>query len=142
MTLQTINEVVNGGKDGKSLAYVFIPQFYNSDGTRTAHFAGWVSVHYFPDKIPNNIDLTKPFEKVQLSDSVIGPNSPYPFAPVTLKGEEIDKVLNGEGVALIWGRVDWSDIFEPNKQQTISFCRLLKPARTTDGKDCRDTGSL
>jgi hypothetical protein len=92
VTQQAINEVLYADRDGKVTGYVFIPQFYNSGGTRTAHFNGWVSVKYFEEKVPNNIDLNKPYEKVDFRDVVIGPNSPLQLAAVTLTPDEIAKV--------------------------------------------------
>jgi len=45
--LQNINEIISVGKEGKVQAYLLSPVFYNSGGTRTAHFNAWVSVKYF-----------------------------------------------------------------------------------------------
>src|SRR6266849_11073847 len=58
-------------KDGKPAAYGFIAQFQNVGGTRTAKFNAWVSIHYFDVSVPNSLDLSKPWEKVEAQTVVI-----------------------------------------------------------------------
>ena len=67
-------------------------------------------------------------------EAVIGADRPHQLGPLIFTTDEIDKVQSKEGVALIWGHADWSDIFQPSKRQKISFCFSLNPAKSIDGK--------
>ncbi len=124
-------EVVAKKADGK-LRYGFVAQFQNSGGTRTAKFNGWNSIKYFPGEIPNNLDLSKPWMKIDPAEVVIGPNGVAQLSPITIEDDEAHKTLNKEGEVLIWGRAEFADIFQPTVMHPLSFCFLLIPAGTDD----------
>lgn len=134
VTYQLMNEFVVNDKDGKPIAYAFQAQFYNSGGTRTAFFRPWVSIHYFDNEVPNNLDLTKPWSKFEPTSTILGGNSVSQMQPVTITANEADKVRQKQGVALIWGHADYADIFQPNKIHLIDFCLTLESITTIDGK--------
>jgi hypothetical protein len=134
VTLQGINANILNDKDGKLLAYAFQPVFVNSGGTRTAVFSAWQSIHYFEKDVPNNADFSKPYEKIDLgSGSVLGANGTSILQPVTLSADEVNKVIQRQGLALIWGHVEWADIFDPGKVHPINFCMTLEPVAAIGG---------
>ena len=92
VTYQLMNEFVINDKDGKPLAYAVQPQYVNSGGTRTATFIAWQSIHYFEQGIPNNLDLSKPYDKIELTNQVIAANTGSNLQPVTLSAVDADKV--------------------------------------------------
>ena len=129
------SQQVANGKDGKPAYYAIAPTFQNFGGTRTAHFVGWTNVRFFEGKIPENMDFNKPADKIDLAESVIGPNSIYQFQPITVSIDQIEKAKRQEGTILLWGHAEWSDIFSPEKMHQIGLCFGLNPSdHTTDGQ--------
>src|SRR6185312_7621395 len=120
-------------KDNKIIYYAFAPQFQNYGGTRTSLFHAWASVHYF-GTVPNNIDLTRPYDKVDNVEQVIAPNSFVQIGPVGIGGDDLEKALAADGFSLLWGHADYADIFSPATIHHISFCVALRPVHTSDGK--------
>lgn len=82
---------ITNGKDGKPAYYSLFPSFQNFGGTRTAHFSGWANIRYFDGKVPENMDFTKPADKIDIAEAIIGPNSPYQFQPLSVTAEQVDK---------------------------------------------------
>jgi len=116
--------------DHKILAITFIANFRNNGGTRTAWFHGWISAHYFDGAgPPNNLDLTKPYDKIDTSDTVIGPNAVTGVGPATIFGNDVDRLLARQGIGLVWGYVEYADIFDPAKSHPIGFCLLVTPVQ-------------
>jgi hypothetical protein len=134
VTFQLMNEFIQADKDGKILSYAFQPQFFNSGGTRAAKFIPWGSVKYFDGDIPNSLDLTKPWFKIDLVESVIGANSTGAIQPVTLNPEEASNVSDKKGAVLIWGQATYVDIFQPENAHLISYCYKLISVQSTEGK--------
>lgn len=63
--------------ENRILGMIFVAHFYNTGGTRTAWFKGWISAHYFEgNEPPGNLDSTKPYNRVELSNTIIPANSP------------------------------------------------------------------
>jgi hypothetical protein len=110
--------------DQKLTGVNFVAQFQNNGGTRTARFRGWISAHYFDD-IPNNLDLSRPYTSVDITDRIIGPNTTYQLGPAGIPADDAAKLIAKKGVGLVWGRVEYSDIFDPDKMHPVSFCMLV-----------------
>lgn len=110
------------------------PIYQNFGATRTDHFKASVSVKYFDDAIPNNLDLSKPYLDFKALDTIIGPNSPYSGLAVSIPIEDVKKAKDGKGQILYWSEGEFSDIFNPKTIHHIRFCSLLKPSTTTQGK--------
>jgi hypothetical protein len=121
-------------KDNKPAGVGFITQFQNFGGTRTAAFSAWTSVHYFDGGVPNNFDPTKPYDKVDIPNSTVGPFGIMQLGAVTITNEEEDKAQKKVGVVILWGHADYSDLFEPRKNHAINYCYLLTPATATNGQ--------
>jgi hypothetical protein len=131
---QTTNEQVIVGKDGKIASLGIQAQFNNAGGTRTAVFRAWFSVQYFDKAEPNNLDFSKPYTKVDITDNILPAGGVSNLETVGFSAEYIDKVVNKEGVALYWGHSEWADIFTPSDIHVINFCFRLEPVTLTDGK--------
>jgi hypothetical protein len=123
--------LITKDKEGKPTYYIFSALFQNHGGTRTEHFKAWDSIHFFENTVPNNLDLAKPWQQLDTSDTIIGPNSPYQLQGVTIDNDTVQKVLRKEGVILLWGKAEWSDIFEPAIVHPIGFCMLVIPNQAT-----------
>jgi hypothetical protein len=52
------------------------------------------------------------------------------FAPVTLQIGDVENALKKEGVIVLWGKVTYSDIYDPNTEHVITFCQTLTPTQT------------
>ena len=37
------------------------------------------------------MDFTKPADKIDIAEAIIGPNSPYQFQPLSVTAEQVDK---------------------------------------------------
>jgi hypothetical protein len=134
VTYQQLAEIMYSDATGKVTAYGFQPQFINSGGTRTGVFRPWYSIKYFDKEVPYNMDFSKPIERVDIVDAVLPANGTSQLTIVSLGAEYIDKIAKKDGVGLIWGHVDWADIFEPKKIHSIDICLLLESITTVDGK--------
>jgi hypothetical protein len=112
----------------KPTIYAFIANFHNFGGTRTARFTAWVSIKYFDGEVPNNQDFSKPYNKMDnIRDSVIAPGGDNQVAPVAVTSDEVGKAVSKQGVIVLWGRVEWADIFNPSQIHHISFCFSPNP---------------
>jgi len=116
--------------DGKGTVGFFL-QIQNIGNTRTAWAHGWASVHYFPDKVPNNFDVSKPYDQVDLgADSVVAPNGTLPVGPVGVSNEEVEAAQAGHGVIVLWGHADYATIFNPTVALPLNFCVEFIPLST------------
>ena len=125
------SQIISNDPGGKTINYLFQPQFHNWGGTRTGHFVAWASVKYFDGDVPNNLDFSKPFDKITAQDTIIGPNGVAPIG-VTLPVDDAIKAKNKQGTVVMWGRADWADIYNPSDTKTVSFCLKLIPV-SSDG---------
>lgn len=116
--------VLHDKNNGKLLGINFSAHFQNAGGPQIGHFNGWISTHYFGDVIPTNFDLTQPYNKTNISSQIIKSFTTLDLGPATIPAEDAAKLLARKGMALVWGRAEYSDIFEPNKMHAISFCLL------------------
>jgi hypothetical protein len=129
------NVIVTNDKDNKPAFYSIFANFHNFGGTRTARFRAWDSIHYFEGNVPNNVDFSKPFSNLDLSDAVIGPNSQYQLSAITISQETAEKAMKKEGSILYWGEAEYSDIFTPTTTHNLAFCLSITPtANTTNGQ--------
>jgi hypothetical protein len=126
VTFEGGSSVIGNDPAGKTINYLFRPQFHNWGSTRTGHFVAWASLKYFDGDVPNNLDLSKPFSKVLLQDTIIGPNGVVPV-PITLPVEDAIKAKNKQGIVIIWGHADWADIYDLGDIKSINFCLKLVP---------------
>ena len=101
--------------------FTTVATFQNYGGTRTEHFIAWASIHYFEKELPNGIDLTKPYDKVDLRDVIVGPGAPSPIAVFTTK-KDVDAAVARQGVLVIWGLANYNDVFSPDQNHVVSFC--------------------
>jgi hypothetical protein len=85
-------------------------------------------VKYFEPDVPNNTDFSKPFDKIDdIPNTIVGPNGESDIT-VALPVDDAIKAKNKQGIAIIWGHVDWSDIYNTDDVKSISFCLKLVPA--------------
>jgi hypothetical protein len=123
ITLSQWTEVRFAGTGSQSPGYGFVEAFQNVGGSRTDHFSGFLSVKYFEGGVPNNLDLTRPGDQIDITPSVIGPNSVATIGvSMSPKDAEEFSDKNNNGVALLWGKLEYSDIFDPKVIHTIQVC--------------------
>jgi hypothetical protein len=116
--------------DGTGQIYGFLSTFQNFGGTRTDTVVGWHSVAFYPGTVPYNADFSKPREVIgNQTNSVVGPNTQIAFVPVTLSAGEVDRALKKEGAIVIWGKLTYSDIYDPSIERQITFCQTLTPTQ-------------
>jgi hypothetical protein len=131
VTVNAVTLTVSNDKDGHPAYYSFAPTFHNFGSTRTDRFNAWYNIKYFPVNVPDNMDFTKPATPIETRDIIIGPNSSPLLQPVTVTKDEIDHALKKDGVIVIWGHADYSDVFDPKVTRPIGFCLLLNPTTNT-----------
>jgi hypothetical protein len=119
---------------GKPTLYIVLMNFQNVGSTRTERFNAWMSLHYFDGDIPNNIDFSKPWSKVDAADTVIGPNSSYPLV-TAISADDVAKASAGSGKIALWGHAEYSDVFEPKVSQPIRLCYLLNATMSPNSPD-------
>jgi hypothetical protein len=119
------------GPEHKLGGMTFTAHFFNTGGTRTAWFNGWISAHYFDgEKPPANLDLSKPYNEITATNTIIPANTPFDLGPVAIPGGDAEKRFAKQGVGLVWGHAEYADIFEPNNAHPISFCIIVTPQIT------------
>jgi hypothetical protein len=116
------------GPDGKAVDYRFASNFHNYGATRTNTFHGWLSIHYFEGTVPNSQDFTKPWDKIDIPNSIIPAGATIAVGPVSIAAADAIKAKNKEGSVIAWGHVDWTDIFKREEVHPIDFCLLFQPA--------------
>jgi hypothetical protein len=89
---------------------------------------------YFEGGIPNNLDVSQPYLKVESSDVVIAPNGIFQGMQVAMPAADLKKAAASQGQVLFWGSAEYSDIFAPTKLHHISMCTILKPQPGPDGR--------
>lgn len=127
VTIEAVFVAPISDESKKIVSYNIVPSFHNFGGTRTAGFKAWLSVKYFEGGVPNNLDLGKPYNAVDMSNQIIGPNSSYQLPPAGVPAADVDSALGNKGVILLWGVGDYSDIFDPATIHTFQFCSTVKP---------------
>src|SRR5271170_7502343 len=108
--------------------HAFVVTFQNTGGTRTAWARGWVSANYFPDKVPVNLDLSKPYDELSspMSNGVVGPNG-FLLIPVGMHPEETKLAADGKGAIILWGRLEYATIYNPTASIENGICFLMTP---------------
>ncbi len=132
VTFVGVNQI-NQNQAGKVINYTFQVLFHNWGTTRTSQFSGWASVKYFDKDVPNSQNFAMPWDAITLIPSIVGANGDI-FGLVALSADEAIKAKNKQGIVVIWGHIDWADIYRPDIVNPISFCLKLVPARS-DGDD-------
>ncbi len=122
------NQVVTEDK-GQAINYFFNAVFHNWGNTRTAKLTPWASVKYFPGVVPQNMDFTKPESDIpaHVGISQAPGNSEIFVGPVAISRDDAVRAKNKEGVVIIWGQLQWSQIYAPDNMYTINFCLTLTP---------------
>ncbi len=128
LSFQGISEITIPSTDGSGFNYAFVSVFNNVGGTRTFKNRGWTSIHYFPKSVPNSQDFSKPWDDIHPQNIPAGPNATIQTYPVTLPKADAEAVMRFEGIAVIWGREEYSDIFDKGQTTVIEFCYSLAPA--------------
>jgi hypothetical protein len=125
----------DGSQSDATSGYTFIPQFRNLGTTRTGPFTAWVWIQYFDKEVPNNLDLTKPYSDLtnRLNAFIIPGLGTADLSPITITQAYVDKVLNKEGVLLLWGYYEYSDIYEPTKMKQSRTCMIVNPHPPVNG---------
>jgi hypothetical protein len=127
VTYEGGSQIISESKEGITFNYIFAARFHNWGTTRTSKYSGWTSVHYFPNTIPNSQDFSKPFDSIPaVYNSTVWANSPAEYR-VALSNEDAINAKNNKGIVVIWGHVDWTDIYNPEIVYPVSFCFSLKP---------------
>jgi hypothetical protein len=106
----------------------FFGQWVNLGSTRTQWAAGWISAQYFPDDVPYNFDVTRPNKQVSPQRTVVGPNQPLQTGPVGIASDQAAQLSAGKGVLVIWGHMEYADLFNPNVKHFSNFCDRMLPA--------------
>lgn len=116
--------------DNAGQIYGFLSMFQNLGGTRTGNVTAWHSIAYYPGAVPYNTDFSKPRNAVENSTGgVAGANTQLILAPVTLAVGEVERALKKEGVIVLWGKLTYSDIYDPKTEHVITFCQTLTPTQ-------------
>jgi hypothetical protein len=126
--------VINNQKEGKDINHIFFANFRNYGGTRTGKVYGWISGHFFEGKVPNSQDFSKSWDKFGVPNIIIPAGSTAQAGPVILSADDAFRAYRGQGTIVIWGDIDWSDIFNPDDLRHISFCLWFKPLSTDNGE--------
>lgn len=119
--------------NGKPTAYAFIGRYHNYGTTRTSHAEGWISTHYFKDTVPNSQDFTKPWDKLENINTIVGGNSDRLVGPVAVGADDVQNALNNRGTIVVWGRANWVDVYQRDKEKNLNFCYSMNPSQTPSG---------
>jgi hypothetical protein len=132
MTAGTV--VIPEKLDQPGATVAVVPTFQNFGGTRTNSFKTVINLKFFDGGIPENLDVSKPYLKVEAGDSIIAPNGVYQGLKVGMPAEDLQKAKDGHGQVLFWGSAEYSDIFNPKNLHHIRVCMILKPQEDQAGR--------
>ena len=126
----TIANYTINGTDGKTLAWIFTPVWKNSGGTEALRAHGWVDIQFFARDASDIFDFLLPRFDI--------PNPPF-FTSVpqgnefmhptrSLSGEEMKSIADGKGKGIIWGHLEYNDVFPNTKTHHVHYCLNIFPA--------------
>lgn len=120
--------------ESKIVRFLFSPKFHNFGGTRTSTFKGWFSVHYFPGNIPESQDFSKPWDKVDIPNSIVPAGVDIQFAFVPISDFDAIEAYKGHGSIILWGHINWADLFNRTDIHQIGICLLMQPQPSATGE--------
>jgi hypothetical protein len=123
---------VNGREvDGRVLSFSLTPVWANSGKTPAMKMLLNVETEVFPcpeapDKIGFQDDGTP-------RHGVLGPTTEMMVAPKPVTGDVLERLKSGQGSLLIWGWVDYNDVFPDTARHRTEFCLEIKIKIQADG---------
>jgi len=115
--------------DGKVIAFYITPTWDNSAATEAVNVTTWDSWQYFPGSVPDTKDFSKPYGGVtpNMTSTTISNGSPVLQPSLRISSEYIEDARLGRGIIIIWGHIEYSDIFRDMVTYTIDWSNITQP---------------
>lgn len=106
------------------------PVFENSGNTATKRMMSVHSAELRSSNLPKDFDyrdvaFPDPTKPAFISRDIIGPRAQLRGAPYILPLAEVQAIARGEKVFVIWGWIDYDDVFEGTKRHRFEYCYKL-----------------
>jgi hypothetical protein len=106
------------------------PVFENSGNTATKRMMSGHSAELRTTKLPKDFDyrdsaFPDPTKPIFISRDIIGPRAQLNGAPYILSLADVQAIGRGEKFFVIWGWVDYDDVFTGTKRHRIEYCYQL-----------------
>jgi hypothetical protein len=107
------------------------PGLYNTGETEALSFRGWDDSDFFNALPEDNFDFTRPRKNWIFPSGIsVARGDRRLLTTVFISKEQAGKILRGEGYFIVWGRVDYRDVFEADRH--YYFCNIVAP-KMVDG---------
>ncbi len=112
-------------ESGKVVKWRLVTKWQNTGDTPTRNLTTWTAKGIFESGIPADFDCAKPENVPVGHTSVMGPDTELGASPIFIPVEALDGLKNKVGKILIWGRIDYWDVFEDTPSRHTAFCAEL-----------------
>jgi hypothetical protein len=114
-------------QDSKPVAWIFTPVWTNAGGTDAVQASGWDDIEFFDSAIPDSFDfLTARHPPGQAISVTQGDEFMQPTK--SLSAEQVQKIIDQKGNAIIWGHIEYGDVFPKSPRHHIHYCLRVFPA--------------
>ena len=127
LALTIANYLVNNS-DGKPLAWIFTPVWKNSGGTEALHANGWVAIRYFSPDAPQDFDFMQFGNNITPAPITIPQGSEIMHQTQSVSPEEMQNIVQHAGIGVIWGHIEYSDIFQKATVHHMHYCLRIFPS--------------
>jgi hypothetical protein len=132
LKLTMANYVINN--DGKAFAWIFTPVWKNAGTTEALRANGWDDSQSFPNDAPEKFDFLHPRNKlpdVPFAKSI--PQGDELMSPTrSLTVDEMKNITDNKGQAVIWGHMEYDDVFPHTPTHHIHYCLRIYPANISN----------
>ena len=114
-------------QDSKPVVWIFTPVWTNAGGTDAVQATGWDDIEFFDSEISDSFDfLTARHPSGQTISVPQGDE--FMQQTKSLSAEQIQKIIDQKGSAIIWGYMEYGDVFLKSPRHHIHYCLRVFPA--------------
>jgi hypothetical protein len=115
-------------KDNQIIGWLFTPVWTNAGGTEAIKASGWDDIEFFDSGIPSDFDFLNQRHPgsptpitVPQGDEVMQPTK-------SLTADNMKQIIDQKGYAIIWGYMEYGDVFPNTTGHHVHYCLRVFPA--------------
>jgi hypothetical protein len=94
--------------------------------------SGWVDIQFFASDVPEDFDFLHPRPKNipthPLPTTSAAQGTEFMQPTRTLSADEMQTIIDGKGKAVIWGHMEYRDVFPDTDVHHVHYCLKVFPA--------------
>jgi hypothetical protein len=115
------------GKTSARNGIFVTPTFKNTGGSEAINFKGWDDRQFFSSPFPNDFDFTARRTNSQLFGQSIGRDDARLLPSLFVTFDEMKKIVASQGWIVVWGRVDFDDLFKTHHHTNFCYAVTVSP---------------